>query len=142
RIGGVGNAKITLQCSLLVATGGAGVEFAEEVGEGLHALVDSLVAGLPTSLTSSSPYSVSKACASSPCSHSQRTSTGTLPCVTRICSAPGPSIALSRPGQSAWSDMTKPRSTPRRLRRPRTCIQPLANASDASAPNRFIQGVP
>jgi hypothetical protein len=80
-------------------------------------------------VVSSSPYSVSKAFASSPIWHSQRTITGIEPCVTTTCCAPVASIAPSSPGQSAWSDSTKPRSTPRRRRAPRSSIQPLANAS-------------
>ena len=43
---------------------------------------------LSASASSSSPYSVSKACASKPCSRSQRTITATLPCVTITRSAP------------------------------------------------------
>ena len=49
-------------------------------------------------------------------------------------SQPVASIAAFSPGQSAWSDRTKPRSTPLRRRGPRSCIQPLANAV-ATLPN-------
>ena len=66
--------------------------------------------------------------------------TGTLPCVTMMRRAPVAAMAPMRPGQSAWSDSTKPRSQPPRLRLPRTCIQPLAKAVLAS-PKRRIHGL-
>ena len=50
-------------------------------------------------------------------------------------------MADCRPGQSAWSLSTKPRSTPCRRRAPRSCIQPLAKASLAS-PRRLAHALP
>ena len=50
-------------------------------------------------------------------------------------------MARCSPGQSAWSDSTKPRSTLRRRRAPRNCIQPLAKASLCS-PKRLSQALP
>jgi hypothetical protein len=51
--------------------------------------------------------------------------------MTRLASVAA--MARIRPGQSAWSLIAKPRSKPSRRRRPRSCIQPLANAALASA---------
>ncbi len=50
---------------------------------------------------------------------------------TRV--APLSWTAVSRPGQSAWSDRTYPRSTAFRRRAPRTRIHPEATASDAGS---------
>ena len=55
--------------------------------------------------------------------------------------APQAAMACCSPGQSAWSLSTKPRSSARRRRAPRSCIQPEAKASEY-APKRFIQAVP
>ena len=56
-------------------------------------------------------------------------------------SAPVAAIARCRPGQSAWSLRTKPRSIERRRRAPRSCIQPLAKAS-LNSPKRRVQVEP
>ena len=50
-------------------------------------------------------------------------------------------MAHSKPGQSARSESTKPRSSARRRRVPRTRIQPLAIASEYGS-NLRIHGVP
>ena len=50
-------------------------------------------------------------------------------------------MAASRPGQSAWSDNTKPRSIDLRRRVPRMRIHPEAKAVE-SGPKRRIQGEP
>ena len=61
--------------------------------------------------------------------------------MTKTRVAPVASIAAFRPGQSAWSDMTNPRSAARRRRTPRIAIQPEAKAVEAFG-NRFIHGPP
>ena len=52
---------------------------------------------------------------------------------------PVAAMASSRPGQSAWSERTKPRSTERRRRVPRMVIQPEAKAVD-EGPNLRAHG--
>ena len=47
----------------------------------------------------------------------------------RLYGVPLAAMADISPGQSAWSDRMKPRSTARRRHAPRSCIQPLAKAS-------------
>ena len=60
------------------------------------------------------------------------------PSVFSAVAIPAQLIAVFSPAQSAWSDITKPRSVERLRRTPRKAIQPLAKAVEAGL-NRACQ---
>src|SRR5215207_3570719 len=126
-IGGLGGSEVLdHRVHLLVGPHGL-VDRGEQSREPFHAGTSSPATS--TGSVSSSPFHrLAMARASMPRSVSQRTSGSRVPCVTHTRSAPVPSTVARMDGQSTWSDKTKPRSSARRRRAPRTRIHPDANA--------------